>query len=136
MEPRTAAEQAAYAKWLDQRLDREAARSARLHGATGVIAAPLWLVLAVSAVMIVGFMLVFADSAERAWVQAMFVGSVVAVIVGTLLLIRFLDDPYDPGLGALRPVAMQRTLDVLDDYRRLLRDEAPLPCDGLGRVGT
>src|SRR4051794_15713680 len=37
VEPRTAAEQAAYSKWLDQRLDREAARSARLHGATGVI---------------------------------------------------------------------------------------------------
>ena len=136
IEPRTAAEQAAYAKWLDQRLDRETARSARLHGAAGVIPAPLWLVLAVSAVMIVGFMLVFADSGERAWVQAMFVGSVVVVIVGTLLLIRFLDDPYDPGIGALKPVAMERTLDVLDGYRRVLGDAAPLPCDEQGRGRT
>jgi len=136
IEPRTAAEQAAYAKWLDLRLDREAARNARLHGATGVIPAPLWLVLAVSAVMIVGFMLVFADSGERAWVQAMFVGSVVVVIVGTLLLIRFLDDPYDPGLGGLRPVAMERALDVLENYRRVLDDSAPLPCDELGRGRT
>ena len=136
IEPRTAAEQAAYAKWLDLRLDREAARNARLHGATGVIPAPLWLVLAVSAVIIVGFMLVFADSGERAWVQAMFVGSVVVVIVGTLLLIRFLDDPYDPGLGGLRPVAMERALDVLENYRRVLDDSAPLPCDELGRWRT
>ena len=136
IEPRTAAEQAAYAKWLDQRLDREAARSARLHGAAGVIPAPLWLVLAVSAVTIVGFMLVFADSGERAWIQAMFVGSVVVVIVATLLLIRFLDDPYDPGLGALRPVAMERTLGVLDEYRRVVGDGAPPPCDdqGVGRT--
>jgi hypothetical protein len=29
VEPRTAGEQAAYSKWLDQRLDREAARGAR-----------------------------------------------------------------------------------------------------------
>jgi hypothetical protein len=136
IEPRTAAEQAAYAKWLDLRLDRETARSARLHGAAGVIPAPLWLVLAFSAVMIVAFMLVFADSGERAWVQAMFVGSVVVVIVGTLLLIRFLDDPYDPGLGSLRPVAMERALEVLDDYRRVVGDSAPPPCDAQGRGRT
>jgi hypothetical protein len=136
IEPRTAAEQAAYAKWLDQRLEREAARNSRLHGAAGVIPAPLWLVLAVSAVMIVGFMLVFADSGERAWVQATLVGSVVVVIVGTLLLIRFLDDPYDPGLGALRPVAMERTLDVVEGYRRIVGDSTPLPCDERGRGRT
>ena len=136
IEPRTAAQEAAYGKWLDQRLEREAARNSRLHGAAGVIPAPLWLVLGVSAVMIIGFMLVFADSGERAVVQATFVGSVVMVIVGTLLLIRFLDDPYDPGLGALKPVAMERTLDVLDDYRRALGDDAALPCDPRGRERT
>ena len=133
VEPRTAAEQAAYAKWLDQRLERETARNDRLHGAAGVIPAPLWLVLGVSAVMIIGFMLVFADSGEPAVVQATFVGAVVVVIVATLLLIRFLDDPYDPGLGALQPVAMERTLDVLGEYRSLVGDETPLPCDRLGR---
>ena len=47
--PAHGVEQAAYAKWLDQRLDREAARSARIHGAVGVIPAPLWLVLFVIA---------------------------------------------------------------------------------------
>jgi hypothetical protein len=39
IEPKTAAQQAAYAKYLDQRLDREGARSARIHGAVGVIPA-------------------------------------------------------------------------------------------------
>jgi hypothetical protein len=58
------------------------------------------------------------------------------VIVGTLVLIRFLDDPYDPGLGALKPVAMERTLEVLDGYRRLLGDSAPLPCGEQGRGRT
>ena len=56
VEPRTAAEQAAYAKWLDQRLDREAARNDRIHGAAGVIPTPLWLVLFVTAVVILGEM--------------------------------------------------------------------------------
>ena len=133
VEPRTAAEQAAYGKWLDQRLDREAARSARIHGAVGVIPAPLWLVLFVTAAVILGFMMFFADSGERAIVQASLVGAVVVVMTSTLLVIGFLDDPYDRGLGSLRPVAMERTLRIIDQERRLVGDTTPLPCDEQGR---
>ena len=136
IEPKTAAQQAAYAKWLDQRLDREAARSARIHGAVGVIPAPLWLVLFVIAAMIVGFMLLFADSGEPAFVQATLIGTVVAVMVATLLVIGFLNNPYRPGLGSLQPTAMQRTLRILDEERRIVGDRTPPPCDerGLARV--
>jgi hypothetical protein len=35
VEPRAASEQAAYAKWLDERSDRETARADRIHGAEG-----------------------------------------------------------------------------------------------------
>jgi hypothetical protein len=133
VEPRTPAQQAAYAKWLDQRLDRETARSARIHGAVGVIPTPLWLVLWVIAVVIFGFMLFFADSGERAIVQAAEIGAVVVVIVSTLLVIRFLDDPYRPGVGSLRPVAMERTLRILEQERRIVGDSAPLPCDARGQ---
>ena len=49
VEPRTRREQAAYGKWLDQTSDREAARNNRIHGAVGVIPAPLWLVLFLTA---------------------------------------------------------------------------------------
>ena len=132
VEPRTASEQAAYSKWLDQRLDREAARGARIHAATGVIPAPLWVVLYVTAAMIVGFMLLFADSGERAFVQATLIGTVVTVMAATLLLIRFLDNPYRPGLGSLRPAAMQRTLALLDQERQVVGDPTPAPCDERG----
>ena len=134
VQPRTASEQAAYSKWLDQRLDREAARSDRIHGAAGVIPTPLWLVLFVTAVVILGFMMFFADSGERAVVQAALIGTVVVVMTSTLLVISFLDDPYDPGLGSLRPVAMERTLRILEQERGLVGDTAPLPCDERGRV--
>ena len=50
VEPRSASEQAAYAKWLDQRTDRETARADRTHGAEGVIPLQLWIVLLLSAV--------------------------------------------------------------------------------------
>jgi hypothetical protein len=133
IDPRTPAQQAAYGKWLDLRLDREAARSERIHGASGVIPAPLWLVLCLIATVILGFMLLFADSAERAVVQAALIGTVVVVMTSTLLVIRFLDDPYSPGLGSLRPVAMERTLRILENQRRAIGDTTPAPCDARGR---
>jgi hypothetical protein len=132
IDPRTPAEQAAYAKWLDQRLDRESARNTRIHGAAGVIPTPLWLVLGVIAVAILGFTLLFADSAEPAFVQATQIGAMVVVMGSTLLVIAFLDDPYHRGLGSLRPVAMERTLRILDQERRIVGDRTPLPCDSAG----
>ena len=97
----TASEQAAYAKWLDQRSDRENARADRTHGAEGVIPLPLWIVLLLSAVVIFVFMLFFADSAERAVVQATMMGGVAIVITSTLLFLWFLDHPYNSGVGSL-----------------------------------
>jgi Protein of unknown function (DUF4239) len=134
IDPRTAAEQAAYSKWLDQRLDREAARGARIHGAAGVIPTPLWLVLFAIAAMIIGFMLFFADSAERAIVQAALIGTVVATMAAILITIAFLDNPYRPGVGSLRPVAMERTLQLLDQERRIVGDSTAAPCDERGRA--
>jgi hypothetical protein len=136
VEPRTASEQAAYSKWLDQRLDREAARGARIHGASSVIPTPLWLVLFVTALVIVGFMLFFADSGERAVVQAVLIGTVVVVMAAMILLIRFLDNPYRPGAGSLKPVAMEQTLRLLEQERRIVGDTTSIPCDARGRGGA
>ena len=66
VEPRTASEQSAYDKWLDQTSDRESATNDRTHGAEGVIPPQLWVVLFIIAVIIVGFVLFFADSGEHA----------------------------------------------------------------------
>jgi hypothetical protein len=134
IDPRTASEQAAYPKWLDQRLERETARGARIHGAAGVIPTPLWLVLFATAALIVGFMMFFADSGERRIVQATLIGTVVAVMVATLLVIDFLDNPYRSGVGSLEPTAMERTLQILDQERRIVGDTTPPPCDERGRA--
>jgi hypothetical protein len=130
--PETAAEQSAYDKWLDQTSDREAARRDRIHGATGIIPVPLWLVLFLSAALIFAYMLFFADSAERALSQAMLIGSAAAVVAATLLVINALDHPYRPGPGAIRPAAMERTLNVIEQARTAIGLSTRLPCDGNG----
>jgi hypothetical protein len=77
-DPRTAPEQAAYSKWLDQTSDREEARRDRIHGAAGVIPASLWVILLLTGGVIFVYMLFFADSGEGAVTQAVLIGSVAA----------------------------------------------------------
>ena len=64
---------------------------------------PLWIVLLLSAGIIFVFMLFFADSAERAVVQATMMGGVAIVISSTLLLLWFLDNPYHAGAADSGP---------------------------------
>ena len=132
VQPRSASEQAAYGKWLDQRTDREDARSDRTHGAEGVIPLQLWIVLFLSAAAIFVFMLFFADSAERAVVQATMMGGVAIVITSTLLLLWFLDHPYHSGPGGLGPVAMERTIRILNQEAAVISGKLTIPCDERG----
>ena len=132
VDPTTAPQQAAFSKWLDQTSDRESARNDRIHGAAGVIPDPLWLVLFATAAVIFVFMLFFADSGERAVVQGVLMGTIVVVITMTLLLINFLDSPFRSGYGGLRPVAMERTMIILDQARAVVGESEPLPCDAEG----
>jgi hypothetical protein len=130
--PKAATEQAAYSKWLDQTSDREEGRRDRLHGAEGIIPASIWIVLFLIAGVVFVYMLFFADSAEGAVSQAMLMGSATTVIVVTLAAINALDSPYREGVGQIRPVAMERSLRILDTARAVLNVRAPLPCDARG----
>jgi len=132
VDPKTPTEQAAYSKWLDERSAREEARSDRIHGAIGVIPSPLWLVLFFTSALIFVYMLFFADSGERALVQALLMGTVVAVIVSLLLLLQFLNNPFHDGIGGLRPDAMERTLKVIDQELSATQRRMQLPCDARG----
>jgi Protein of unknown function (DUF4239) len=128
VEPSSATEQSAYDKWLDQTSAREEARLDRIHGAVGVIPTPLWLVLFFIAGIIFVYTLFFADRGERAVVQALLMGSVVAVIVALLLLLRSLDHPFEQGLGGLDPVAMERTLRIVDEALGAVGGNVTPPC--------
>ncbi len=136
LQPSTRSAQSAYDKSLDLTSTREEARLDRIHGADGVIPSPLWIVLAVISAVIFVYMLFFADSAERAKTQALLMGSVTAVISVMLLLLLFLDSPFRSGVGALRPVAMERTLRIVDEALGTLGATgtgARFPCDTAGR---
>jgi hypothetical protein len=132
VEPESAAEQSAYDKWLEQTSTREEARQDRVHGAVGVIPTQLWIVLFFIAAVIFAFTLFFADSGERAVVQSLLMGSVTAVIVTLLLLLYALDHPFQQGVGGLDPVAMERTLRIVDEALGAIGGEVTVPCGADG----
>ncbi len=131
--PSAATEQAAYEKWLDQNSDREASRRTRLHNADPVIPAPLWFILIVSAVIVVCFMLFFADSGERQLVQGLLIGTVTTLVITSLLVVNFLDHPYSDRPGGLRPTSMQEALATLDRITPVVNSSLVIPCDTEGR---
>ena len=130
--PQTPSQEAAYDQWLDQTSDREAARSDRIHGAVGVIPTPLWVAMILISCVVFVFMLFFGDRAEGATTQAVLMGSVATVVGVMLLLIQFLDSPFQKGIGGVRPVAMERTLRIIDEALQAIDERVQLPCDARG----
>jgi hypothetical protein len=130
--PRTAAEQSAYGTWFDQTATREEARRDRIHGATGIIPTPLWIVLILLGGVVFAYILFYADSGERARAQAMMIGSATTALVVTVLAVYTLDNPYRPGLGSIRPVALERSLHLVGQARAAIGDTSALPCDAAG----
>ena len=59
-------------------------------------------------------------------------GSVVAVMTVLLLLLNGLDKPFHPGVGGLEPVAMERSLRIIDEALGAIQTQVQLPCDTVG----
>ena len=129
--PKTDTERSAYDRWMGETTQRQEARDARLHSAEGIIPVPVWIGLGLLSVVIFGYMLFFADSAERALTQAVLMGSVTMVLTVLMLLVVFFNQPHGDGIGTLKPTEMQRTLRLLDQLQVVGVDADP-PCDERG----
>lgn len=131
--PRTAVEQEAYSKWLDQTSQREQDRLDRVQAGNGIIPVPLWLLLFVTAALVFFYFFLFADPGEGPLPQIVIASTIAAMLVASLLVIRFLDEPYRPGSGSLQPTEMRRVLGQIDEASRLLGLRVRTPCDAEGR---
>ena len=127
MELETPVEESGYDQWLEQTSTRQLGRQDRIHGAAGVMPTPLWIALFFISLIVLGFILTFADSGERAVVQALYMGGTLATIMAMLLLLNFLDDPVRSGVGGLQPTAMERSLVLMDESLDAVGVEVTVP---------
>jgi Protein of unknown function (DUF4239) len=125
-------EAVAFGHWLDQSAARREGRRGRLAEARPFVPLPLWFVLILGAVLVVVFMCFFADRSERFFVQAMMIGAIAAMVLSGLLVIRFLDRPYENRRGSIKPTEMRQTLELIEQQQALSGRVRGL-CDGQGR---
>lgn len=132
IDPRTAVQQAAYSKWLDQTSDREQARLDRVQAGSGVIPGPLWLILFVTGALVALYAFLFADPEEHWLPQVVIAGTIAAMLAVSLLVIQFLDNPYTRGTGTLKPTEMTTVLAQIDAASKALGIHPKIPCDSAG----
>lgn len=127
--PRT---EVALGHWLEQQAERREGRRARLVQADPVVPGAVWMVLIVGAVLTISYMTVFADPRERWWVQAFMIGSVTLLVVAGLLVVLFLDRPYQQDGAYVAPSEMQTSIRLIE--REFAADPTfKPPCDDQGR---
>jgi hypothetical protein len=127
--PRT---EVALGHWLEQQAERREGRRARLVQAHPVVPGAVWLVLIIGAVLTISHMTLFADPRERSWVQAIMIGSVTLLVVAGLLVVVFLDRPYEQDGAYVAPSEMQTTIRLME--REFAGDPTfKPPCDDQGR---
>jgi hypothetical protein len=129
LKPATPAEQSAFLQLLDQQDKRTDARRARLSEANRSLPAPVWFFLFLGAFITIGFALFFADRREHFVVQGSLIAAITALVVSGLLLVWFLDHPYENKSGSIKPDEMERQLVIVQSEHR----HVPPPCDEAGR---
>jgi hypothetical protein len=128
LHPETPAQEAAFLQILEQQDQRTDARRVRLSEANRALPAPAWFVLGLGAIVTVGFALFFADRREHFAAQASLIAAIAALVVAGLLLVWFLDHPYENRAGSIKPHEMERQLVIVVGEQR---DVQP-PCDDQG----
>ena len=88
------------------------------------------MILILGAVVAVASVCFFADPRERAFTQAGMIAAVAVIVVSGLVLVRFLDKPYEDKSGSIKPTAMQRTLAQMEREHRE-RGQAVIRCADL-----
>lgn len=114
---------AAYRSLLELRDLRAEHRRERLQEAEAIVSAPVWVILILGGLLTIGFVLLFTDRREAMAVQLCLMGVVAAMVSASLVLVWFLDHPYQDATGSIQPSEMERTLE--DMHRERPSFEAP-----------
>jgi hypothetical protein len=119
----------AYGQWFDQAAERREGRRGRLTEAEPLVPSLVWLALALGGALIIAYMCFYADPAEPAFVQALMIGAVTTMVVAGMLVVRFLDRPYENASGSIKPVSMMMTLSQIEAQNPVSQSAAAEFCD-------
>jgi aryl-alcohol dehydrogenase-like predicted oxidoreductase len=125
-----AKETAAFEHWFALNEERRQGRQGRIGESEGLVPPVVWLILIIGAVVVISSVALFADRQEAAVTQAALAAAVAIIVVSGLVLVRFLDKPYEDKSGSIKPTAMARTLAQMERDNRK-RGQAVVRCADL-----
>ena len=132
LDVRSVIQREAFRQLLLEQDSRIEGRRIRLAEAIRVTPAPLWFVLILGAALTVGWIVLGASRRGSFVVQAGAVASVAAMATATLLLVWFLDHPFEDQAGSITPIEMEVVLEVIDEESLAEGIEVTPPCTESG----
>ena len=134
--PRTPLALDGFKSWLEASAIRETERRDRVVEAEHVVPPIMWVLLGVGGVLLIVFVLFYADADERRRTQALMAGGVTALVAASILGVLFLNAPFENRTGSIRPRAMEHTLALIERERAALHQHSPTPCDEKGDLAA
>jgi hypothetical protein len=113
---------------MEEQDNRTAARETREAQAGRNVPPPMWFVLVLGALLTIAGAIAFVDPRGSVVVQGGLVAAVAALATASLLLVVFLDRPYEGQAGSLEPVQMERAIATMEEQQHV----ASAPCTSTG----
>ena len=104
---------AVYEQWSSSNDERRQGRQGRIAEATSVVPSVIWLGLLIGAVIVIASVCFFADSNEAWFPQVAMIAATTIILVSGLVVVRFLERPYENQSGSIKPTAMARSLALM-----------------------
>lgn len=123
---RSLREQAAFEDLLTESATRTTGRQQRLGDDTPTVPTPLWVALIFSGCVSVALYMGMADPREQLLPPGLMIFGAAAVVATGLLIIYFLDHPYQGFSGGIQPASMRHALVLLRNLQPGLRPACTL----------
>jgi hypothetical protein len=118
---------------MEEQDKRTEARETREAQTSRNVPAPMWFVLALGALLtIAGAIMFVGRRGSGAIVQGALVAAVAALATASLLLVVFLDNPYEGAAGSLKPIQMERAIATMEKQQHV----SSAPCTRTGESLT
>jgi hypothetical protein len=104
--------------WWASTNERNLGRSGRVLVAEGQIPMLLWALLVIAAILVVGYILLYADPDEGWLAQASMMGGVTVLVVSALLAVQVLAVPFSGESGSIDTGSMEYALVQMDQFAK------------------
>lgn len=104
--------------WWESTNERQLGRSGRVLVSEGQIPTLLWALLVIGAILVVGWVLLYADPEEGWLAQAAMMGGVTILVVASLLAVQVVASPFSGESGSVDTGSMEYSLVQMDQFAK------------------